>query len=278
MGLHRHPMRTPAIRRLTALALLFALLPSLKAASATGLTPTPGWRLVWADEFDKPGLPDPSKWGYEVGFVRNNEKQYYTRERLENARVENGHLILEARKETYDKAAYTSASLTTRGKTNWTGGRFEVRAKLPGGRGVWPAIWMLGADRSRGRWPACGEIDIMEYVGFDPDTIYANVHTAKFNHTRGNGRGSKTKVAAPYDSFHVYAVEWHPDRLDFFVDENKYFTCPNDGGGVDSWPFDSPEYLILNIAIGGSWGGQKGIDDAIFPQRMEIDYVRVYQH
>lgn len=270
----RSPAALTASRPLLLLALAVACWSCHGAAPAS----LPGgWRLVWADEFDKPGLPDPASWGYEEGFVRNNEKQFYTKARSENARVENGHLVLEARKETFQNASYTSASLTTRGKTNWTYGRIEVRAKLPQGRGTWPAIWMLGADRSKGRWPACGEIDIMEYVGFEPDTIYANVHTAKFNHTKGTGRGSKTTIAAPYKDFHIYAVEWFQDRMDFYVDNKKYFTCPNDGGGFDSWPFDSPQYLILNIAIGGAWGGKNGIDDSIFPQRMEIDYVRVYQ-
>jgi beta-glucanase (GH16 family) len=238
---------------------------------------TNGWKLVWSDEFDKPGLPDPSKWGYEEGFVRNNEKQYYTRERMENARVENGKLILEARKEEFKNGHYTSASLTTRGKASWTTGRIEVRAKLPRGNGMWPAIWMLGNDVKHAGWPACGEIDIMEYVGFDPDTIHANVHTKKYNHMRGNGRGSTLKVPAPFDGFHNYILEWHADRLDFFVDDQKNFTCKDEGTGEDAWPFNMPEYLILNIAVGGAWGGQKGIDDTIFPQRMEIDYVRAYQ-
>lgn len=259
---------------LTVLVLGFCSSGSARAADAAA---TNEWKLVWSDEFNTDGPPDPAKWGYEEGFVRNKEKQYYTRERLENARVEKGLLIIESRKETFKNAEYTSASLTTRKKASWTRGRVEVRAKLPKGRGVWPAIWMLGVDEKRAGWPACGEIDIMEYVGFDPDTIYANVHTRTFNHAKGTGRGSKIKAATPCDVFHVYAMEWHADRLDFFLDGQKYFSCPNDGGGEGSWPFESPEYLILNTALGGAWGGQKGIDDAIFPQRFEIDYVRVYQ-
>jgi len=253
------------------------------------------WKLVWADEFNEPGLPNPAKWDYETGFIRNNEQQYYTRQRKENARVEDGMLIIEARKEqwknpAYDPnagatrrggrsrefAGYTSASLTTRGKAGWTYGRVEVRAKLPSGRGTWPAIWMLGANSRQVGWPACGEIDIMEFVGFEPGIVHANIHTKKYNHTIGTGKGDKITVADVSEVFHVYAIEWDTDRIDFFVDDQKYFTFCNEGTGADVWPYDKDQYLILNLAIGGSWGGQKGIDDSIFPQRYCIDYVRVY--
>jgi len=253
------------------------------------------WSLVWSDEFNYTGLPDQEKWNYEQGFIRNRELQYYTKARKENARVENGHLVIEARKEEWpnpdyregassrrwqrsrEKAEYTSASLITRGKASWTYGRIEVKAKLPQGKGVWPAIWMLGTNIREVGWPECGEIDIMEYVGFDPNTVYANVHMEKYNHAKGTGKGSKIKADKPYESFHIYAVEWTPEQMDFFFDENKYFTFENEHGGVDVWPFDQPHYLILNLAIGGSWGGQKGIDESIFPQQFLIDYVRVYQ-
>jgi len=253
------------------------------------------WSLVWSDEFDYTGLPNESKWNYEQGFVRNRELQYYTKARKENARVEDGHLVIEARKEDWPNpdyrdnasprrwqrsrktADYTSASLITRGKANWTYGRIEVRAKLPAGKGVWPAIWMLGTNIREVGWPRCGEIDIMEYVGFDPNTIFANVHMAKYNHVKGTGKGSKIKADKPYASFHTYAIEWTPETMNFFFDENKYFTFNNEHGGVDIWPFDQPHYLILNLAIGGSWGGQKGIDESIFPQKFLIDYVRVYR-
>lgn len=253
------------------------------------------WKLVWSDEFKEPGLPDPAKWDYETGFIRNNEQQYYTRERKENARVEEGMLVIEGRKEQwknpdYDPAGkgkgkgrrsrefadYTSASLTTRGKASWTYGRIEVRAKLPSGRGTWPAIWMLGTNRQAG-WPACGEIDIMENVGFDPLTIHANIHTKAYNHVIGTNKGNKIEVSDPSKDFHVYAIEWFEDHMDFFVDETRYFTFKNEGTGNDTWPFDKPHYLILNAAYGGSWGGQKGVDDSILPQKYFIDYVRVYK-
>ena len=237
----------------------------------------PGWELVWQDEFEGVGLPDSSKWGYESGFVRNDEKQYYTVARERNARLEDGRLVITARKEDYQEASYTSASLHTKGKASWRYGRIEVRARLPRGRGMWPAIWMLGSNIDEVGWPRSGEIDIMEYVGFDPNTIYANVHTDAFNHVEGTGKGSSIEVGAPCDRYHVYAIEWSSDKIDFFVDDEKYFTFENTGGGIAEWPFDRPFYLILNAAIGGSWGGQEGIDDSIFPQLYYIDYVRVYE-
>jgi len=235
------------------------------------------WEQVWADEFNYEGLPDENKWNYETGFVRNREKQYYTKARPENARVENGTLIIESRKEEYEKGQYTSASLHTWHKAEWLYGRIEVRAKLPTGKGMWPAIWMLGTNRNKVGWPACGEIDIMENVGYDPDTICANVHTRAYNHVKKTGKGSKIKAETPYEQFHIYAIEWNEDRLDFFLDDEKYFTFNNEGTGNDVWPYNKPHYLILNAAIGGSWGGQKGIDDTIFPQKYYIDYVRVFR-
>lgn len=252
------------------------------------------WKLVWSDEFDRPGLPDPDKWEYETGFVRNNEAQLYTRGRKENARVENGVLVIEARKESFKNPAYdsrrttasrrhrefaeyTSASLTTRGKASWTYGRIAVRAKLPAGRGTWPAIWMLGTNIQQVGWPACGEIDIMEFVGFEPGVVHGNIHTKKYNHVLKTGKGARVTVADASEAFHVYAVEWSPERMDFFVDDRKYFSFRNEKTGSETWPYDAGHYLILNLAIGGAWGGQKGIDESIFPQRYYVDYVRVYQ-
>jgi beta-glucanase (GH16 family) len=264
---------------------------------AAGAARGADWKLVWSDEFDKPGPPDPQKWGFETGFIRNNEAQYYTRGRAENARVEDGMLIIEARKEEfknpdYDPEAaakgrgggrrgrefahYTSASLTTRAKASWTYGRVEVRAKLPKGRGTWPAIWMLGTNRAAG-WPACGEIDVMEEVGYDPGVVQAHIHTGKYNHVKNTAKGERIAIPDASDAFHVYAVQWDKEQMDFYVDDRKYFTYRNEGSGPEAWPFDKDQYLLLNLAIGGAWGGTKGIDDSIFPQRFYIDYVRVYQ-
>ena len=261
-----------------------------------GLSASAGeWKLVWSDEFDHKGPPDKTKWSYEEGFLRNDELQYYMRERADNARVDKGMLVLEARKErfknpSYDPAKtppkpstarefaeYTSASLVTLGKAAWRYGRIEVRAKLPAGKGMWPAIWLLGTNIGKIGWPTCGEIDIMEYVGFDPKTIYGTIHTAKYNHVKGTQKGSKLEVADPAKRFHVYAAEWGPEAISLSVDQKQYFTFPNEHTGAEAWPFDAEFYLILNIAVGGSWGGQKGVDDSIFPQRMLVDYVRVYQ-
>jgi sulfatase modifying factor 1 len=264
-------------------------------AGATAPVRAGEWQLVWCDEFEKAGLPDPSRWDQETGFIRNGELQLYTGGRKENARVEDGMLVIEARKErlknpAFDPASqpdkarrnreladYTSASLVTRGKASWTYGRIEVRAKLPSGRGTWPAIWTLGADIGEVRWPACGEIDIMEFVGFEPGVVHANVHTRKYNHLARNGKGDRTSVADASETFHLYAIEWDRERIDFFVDDRKYFSYPREGPGTDGWPFDKPQYLLLNLAIGGAWGGQEGVDDDIFPQRFLVDHVRVYQ-
>ncbi len=236
------------------------------------------WVLVWEDNFDVDGLPDFEKWDYEVGYIRNSEAQYYTYKRLENARVENGHLIIEARKDNWEGKPITSASLNTYGKKSILYGRIEVRAKLPTGVGTWPAIWLLGNSHLEGtRWPACGEIDIMENVGYDPQVIHANVHTKAYNHSIGTAKGNSIKAEKPWDNFHVYAVEWYEDRMEFYYDDERYFVFENERTGPDVWPFDKPHYLILNLAIGGGWGGQKGIDNNIFPQKYYIDYVKVYR-
>jgi len=242
-----------------------------------------GWTLVWSDEFDKPGLPDAAKWTYEKGFVRNKEAQYYTRARKENARVEEGKLIIEGRKEEYKGpdgkgAHYTAASLTTEGLFATTYGRVEVRAKLPCGRGVWPAVWMMGTNICTVGWPTCGEIDILEAVGHEPDKVFANVHWFGVEKGKHASSGGTLKGQSPADGFHVYALEWFADRMDFFYDATNYFTCPIDrAGSRENNPFHKPHYLLMNLAIGGTWGGKRGIDDSIFPQQYVIDYVRIYK-
>lgn len=234
---------------------------------------------VWSDEFDYEGLPDPGKWSYDVGGhgFGNEELQYYTNSRSENARVENGKLIIEARKEPYNGSEYTSAKLISRGKGDWKYGRFEIRAKLPTGRGIWPAIWMLPTHSVYGNWPASGEIDIMELVGYEPEKVHFTIHTEAYNHKIGTQVGTGTTLAAPYNNFYTYALEWTEDSLKFFVDDNLYFSVKREDNDYAKWPFDQPFYLLLNVAVGGTWGGSNGIDDAIFPQTMEVDYVRVYK-
>jgi beta-glucanase (GH16 family) len=236
------------------------------------------WKLVWSDDFNKSGLPDPAKWGYDVGFIANNEKQWYVKDRPENARVENGKLIIEARKDGFAGHPISSARLLTRNTQTWTYGRFEIKAKIPTGRGAWPAIWMLGQNVDKAGWPGCGELDIMENVGYEPDVVHATIHTSAYNHMRGTQKAGTISPPAPYKDFHVYAMEWFPDHIDFFFDDRKYFTYVNDGkGDPATWPFDKPQFLILNVAIGGDWGGSKGVDESILPCRMEVEYVRVYQ-
>lgn len=255
----------------------------MMTAGAFGADGREGWSLVWSDEFDKSGLPDATKWTYETGFVRNKELQYYTKARLENVRVENGTLVIEGRKEEYTApdgkvAHYTAASVTTEGRFDVTYGRVEVRAKLPRGRGLWPAIWMLGTNICSLGWPKCGEIDIMEFVGHEPEKVFATVHWFGYDKGKHASAGGNVSSQTPSDAFHVYAVEWFADRMDFYYDDTRYFTCPVAKAGTDDRnPFHKPHYLLMNLAIGGSWGGQKGIDENIFPQCYLIDYVRVYK-
>lgn len=255
--------------------------------SALPQEPGPGpWRLVWSDEFEYTGLPDSAKWGYDVGGHGwgNQELQNYTGLRKENARVESGQLIIEARRDGSASQMYTSARLLSKGKAEWTYGRFEVRAKLPSGRGTWPAIWMLPSMKSYGDggWPDNGEIDIMEHVGFDPDVVYGSVHTRAYYHSIGTQKTGKIAVRTARTGFNVYAVEWTPREIRWYVNDKHYFTFRNERLTVRTahykqWPFDKPFHLILNIAVGGAWGGAQGVDQSIWPQRMEVDYVRVYQ-
>ncbi len=235
------------------------------------------WTLAWAEEFDRPGAPDPAVWTPEKGYVRNGEAQYYTSGRPENARVENGLLVIEARRDGWEDKPITSASLTTKGKRPFLYGRIAVRAKIPTGRGTWPAIWTLGENVNQVGWPACGEIDILENVGFEPRKIHANIHCKTYNHTKRTGKGRGINTDAPWSQFHEYAVEWYENRLEFFFDDTRYFVFRKESDDPAVWPFSKPQYLILNLAIGGGWGGQKGIDESLFPHRFEIDYVRYYQ-
>ena len=234
--------------------------------------------LVWSEEFDYAGAPDISKWSYDIGGDGwgNNEAQYYTN-RLENARVEDGKLIITAIKESYGGNDYTSARLATREKGDWLYGRVEVRAILPEGRGTWAAIWMLPTDWEYGGWPASGEIDIMEHVGYDMGTVYGTIHTEAYNGMIGTQKGGDILLPDAHQVYHVYAIEWDEDSIHFIADDERYFSFPNYNTGYERWPFDKRFHLLLNIAIGGNWGGIEGIDDSIFPQTMEIDYVRVYQ-
>ena len=260
--------------------------PPITAGTDEPLTLPAGHKLVWSDEFNTPGLPDPRKWGWDTSRNKqgwyNNELQYYAARRLKNVRVEGGKLIIEARKERlaarddYGGQNFASGKIVTKGLADWKYGFFEIRAKLACGRGVWPAIWMLASDGKAG-WPAMGEIDIMEHVGWNQGRSYGTVHTAAYNHTINTQKGSYTTVPDACEAFHNYQMDWNEDRILIGVDGRAHMRFDNDKKGDNAtWPFGTPEYLILNVAVGG-WGGQMGIDPAAFPARMEVEYVRVWQ-
>ena len=235
-------------------------------------------KLIWSDEFNYKGLPDSTKWNYDVGGHGwgNNELQYYTDRKPENARVENGNLIIEVRKEQVGTNAYTSARLVTKGKKDWLYGRIDVRARIPRGVGTWPAIWMLGSATPM-KWPDDGELDIMEHVGYDQGVIHGTVHCKKYFHSIGTQKGGTVTVADCSEAFHIYSLDWDAETITILVDNKAYFSFKNEHSDRSAWPFDKPMHLLLNIAVGGSWGGQKGVDDSVYPQKMEVDYVRVYQ-
>ncbi len=236
----------------------------------------------WADEFNGTGV-DRGAWRFDTDFNKqgwfNHEQQYYADARPENARIEGGALVIEARRETLPKQAdwggqaYTSAKLVTRKDYGY--GFYEVSAKLPCGRGTWPAIWLLPTG---GNWPDEGEIDLMEMVGWQPGVVHATLHTAAFNHRLGTQRGAEIPLATSCSAFHRYQLDWRNDAITIGVDDHAYMRVRNDQpGGKAAWPFTRPYKLILNLAIGGDWGGAKGVDDTALPQRMAIDYVRYWQ-
>ena len=228
------------------------------------------WELVWSDEFDYTGLPDASKWGYEVGFIRNNELQYYTSARPENAVVDNGNLILTGRKELFGSANYTSASITTDGKHSWTYGKVEARMKLPKGQGMWPAFWMLGQNIHQVGWPRCGEIDIMEHIN-NEDILYGTLHWHNEEHVSDG-----TKTTCSVSEYHNYAVEWDKDIIRWFLDGIQYHEVSIQDSVNSTGEFHKPFYIILNLAIGGNW--PKNPDETTqFPGTVFVDYVRVYQ-
>jgi licheninase len=246
--------------------------------------PAPVGAPSFADEFDGKTV-DRDTWRFDVGRNAegwyNNERQYYANDRAENARIENGKLVIEARREQLSKArfpdwggqAYTSAKLIAKQALGY--GFYEVRAKLPCGRGSWPAIWLLP---SGGNWPDEGEIDIMEMVGWDPNVVHATLHAGAFNHVKGTQRGAQTLVPTACTAYHRYQLDWRADAIMIGVDGRAFMRVANDQpGGKAAWPFTRPYQLILNLAVGGDWGGKTGIDDAAFPQRMAVDYVRYWR-
>lgn len=263
----------------THLAILFTCAAGLLTASAQNL---PGWQLVWADEFDQTdgSSPDTNKWVFDIGTGNsgwgNNELQYYT-SRTNNARIESGHLIIEALQESFGGRNYTSARLKTQGKHSWTYGRIEARLKLPRGQGIWPAFWMLGTNITSVGWPICGEIDIMENIGSVTNRVHGTIHGPGYS--GGNGIGGSITLpggAAFADDFHVFAVEWETNRIRWFMDGQMYFTAsPASLPGGSEWVFTQPQFILFNLAVGGNWPGSPNAS-TVFPQRLTVDYVRVY--
>ena len=247
-----------------------------------------GYELVFQDEFSRDGMLDETKWDYATernaqGWF-NREKQYYARARAKNSRVENGSLIIEAHAEELNKTEYpdwggqkyTSARIVTRGRAAWTYGFYEIKAKLPCGVGTWPAIWTLPEDPAV-VWPDGGEIDIMEHVGFEPGVVHQSIHTKAYNFGAGSQKTTKFDVADACDAMHRYQLLWTPEFILLGIDDAPKFLYKNEKKSTSRWPFDQPQHLLLNIAVGGEWGGQKGVNPKAFPAKMEIDYVRVYQ-
>jgi beta-glucanase (GH16 family) len=270
-----------------AMILLFAGSCSKKSSgSGSVINPQPpvdkNWVFettpVWSDEFDVDGAPNPAKWGYDIGGSGwgNHELEYYTNN-LSNAKVANGKLVITAINEPMGGMNYTSARLTSGNKGDFLYGRIEVSAKLPAGRGTWPAIWMLPTDWAYGDWPKSGEIDIMEHVGFNPNHVLFTVHTQAYNHSIGTQKGSELVIPTALTVFHKYRMDWTPYAVRAYYDDQLMFTFVNEGQGYAKWPFDKRFHLMLNLAVGGDWGGAQGVDDSIFPAALEIDYVRVYK-
>lgn len=230
--------------------------------------------LIFSDEFDTPGSPNTNKWTYDTGAGGwgNGESQYYTN-RTDNVSIANGILKITAKKESYQGAEYTSTRMKTQGKFDFKYGKVEVRAKLPIGGGTWPAIWMLGSNITTVGWPACGEADIMEHAGNRQGIVQSAMHTPSSNGNTSNV-GSQT-LADVSTAFHVYAVEWTSQSMVFSVDGVVHYTYNPATKNSSTWPFDAKQFLILNVAMGGTFGG--GIDPAFTQSSMEIDYVRVYQ-
>ena len=232
--------------------------------------------LVFEDNFNGSGAPDQNKWGYDIGTGENGwgngESQYYTN-RTDNAFVEAGMLNIRAKKESFQGASYTSARLKTQDKFDFTYGKLEVRAKLPEGGGVWPAIWMLGSNFPTVGWPSCGEIDVMEYVGNNPGVVQSALHN---NASSGNTVYKKsTSIENESEEFHVYSMIWSEEQISFYLDGERYYIYRPESRNSSNWPYDKPQFLILNVAMGGTLGGD--IDPNFAQSEMVIDYVRIYQ-
>ncbi len=254
--------------------------PTVTPPPTATLVPTPiptlaGWTLIWHDEFDGPEI-NRQNWTFDLGGNGwgNGEMQYYT-DRPENARIENGLLVIEARQEKYGGSYYTSARLKTQGLQEFQYGRFEARIKVPEGKGFWPAFWMLGSNFARVGWPDCGEIDIMEYVGREPDLIMGTLHGPGYAGALGISQWNRVGYNVA-DDFHTYAIEWDENQITWFYDGAAYHTVTREDVGERPWAFDQPFFFILNLAVGGTLGGMVS-PTTVFPAQYLVDYVRVYE-
>jgi beta-glucanase (GH16 family) len=255
----------------TTLALLLAGSLSACAANHVG----PAQTLVWHDEFDGPAV-DATKWVPDTGGGGwgNAELEFYTRPPA-NARIEGGNLVIEARRDSVGGYAYTSTRLKTQGIASWTYGRIEARIQIPRGQGIWPAFWMLGDNITTVGWPNSGEIDIMENIGKEPGRVHGTVHGPGYSGANGVGAPFDLAAGAFADDFHIYAVEWEPQAIRWYVDGNLYQTiAPSSLPGA--WVFNHPFFIIMNVAVGGYWPGNPD-STSTFPQVMRVDYVRVYK-
>ncbi|HLY19941.1 MAG TPA: glycoside hydrolase family 16 protein [Bryobacteraceae bacterium] len=239
---------------------------------------TPDRRLVWSDEFDgaRGAAPDPAKWVYDVGAGGwgNGELETYTKDRTNSYLDGEGHLVVQAEKAA---GSYTSARLKTQGKFSMAYGRVEARIRIPYGQGIWPAFWMLGDDIKGKGWPDCGEIDIMENIGREPDTVHGTVHGPGYSGGMSIGKAYQMAAGRFADDYHVYAVEWSPGRVEFLVDGKSYYVVtPASLPAGSKWVYDHPFFVILNVAVGGSWPHNPD-ETSVFPQKMLVDYVRVYE-
>lgn len=247
---------------------------------------TDTWQLVWSDEFNQEEI-DESKWSFQIGTGSqyglwgwgNGESQYY---RSENATIDDGKLIIEAKQEAYSGSNYTSARLRTKDKGDWLYGKISARMKLPSAGGTWPAFWMMPTNSVYGGWPNSGEIDIMEHIGCDNGNVHGTIHCNEYNFINNTQQGGSidnilANTGSNVDEFHTYSIEWNENSINWYVDNINYFTYNKSGDDYTTWPFDQSFFIILNLAIGGDWGGICSFESTSFPQILEIEYVRVYQ-
>lgn len=268
------------MKRIILLFIVTTICGGLATAQTSKKSLSKQWKLVWSDEFNYAGLPDAQKWSYATGKSGwgNNELQNYTANDSSTASVKNGFLHITANRQIEGTdTSYTSARLLTKNKGDWKYGRIEVRAKVAKGQGFCSAIWMMPTEGKYGGWPSSGEIDIMEYVPWNKDSIYQTIHTGAYNHIKGTQKGARTFVKEIPADFHTYAIEWSPEEINYYLDGVFRYRFPNEKKTSEEWPYDMPFHLITNISVGGKFEGRDGLGTTVFPVTMQIDYMRVYE-